>query len=234
MIGIAANACTIFVGGLLGSCFRSRIKKIKCLMQMLGISIMFMCAVWVLQKALVLSENGIEAHNVFLIMACTMLGAVIGEKIKISERIQKNQKERHASAIPAVFTGLLFFGVGGLQIIGSISAAVNNDGSILITKCFIDLPIALSLGALLGAGVALSSLPVALLQLAIGGIALCAKGFFSVEVIDQLCLMGYVILFFVGFNMVFEGIVKVDTDNMLPSIFLVIIYNLLKNVCLGG
>lgn len=90
-----------------------------------------------------------------------------------------------------------------------------------------DFPFALSLGAALGYKVSFSSFAVAAMQLITGVIACAASGFFSDELIMQLCSIGYLILFFTGFNFLFEKIISIKIINMLPSILLIIIYNLI-------
>ena len=232
MIGILLNGLSIFFGGMIGAFFEKYVKNIRSLTQMLGISIMFLSIINIISGMLVVEGNSIQTQNILLIVFCIIAGAIIGEKTGLDKKLKCDETAKGAKN--AFVTATMVFGIGGLQIIGSISAVVSGDSSILISKCFVDLPLALSLGAMMGTGVAFSGIPVGIMQLLIGGIAFMLRGFFSDEVITQLCSMGYVILFFVGFNMVFDGVVKVKTDNLIPSILLIIIYNLLKNVCFGG
>lgn len=228
MIGILFNTCTIFIGGIIGGVFSKYVKNIKCLNQMLGITIMFMSIFNIIPEALSIENGSVESNYIFLIVGCLIVGAVIGEKTKSLKFNLDNKISGHTSK--AFYTGTMLFGIGGLQFIGSINAIVVNDSSMLINKCFVDFPLAISFGAMMGAGIALSGFSVGIMQMIIGGIAFCLRDFFTPEVIEQLCVMGYIILFFVGFNMVFEGIVKVETDNMIPSILLVLIYNIIKSI----
>lgn len=227
MVGILIDTGAIFLGGIIGNCFKKYLKNISCVFQMLGIAIMFMSIMNIVSNTLVVENNMLQTKNIILIVFCLLIGSIIGEKMQIDRRLGvKTEQEGRHDGKSAFLVGTMLFGVGGLQIIGPISSIVSQDNSILLSKSLIDFPLALSMGSMLGIGVSLSGISVGIMQLAIGLTALYAKTFFDSEVIAQLSSMGYIILFFVGFNMVFDGMVKVKTNNMIPSIALVVLHHL--------
>ena len=126
---------------------------------------------------------------------------------------------------------LFFFGVGGLQICGPILLATIGDNSQLILKSIIDFPFALMFGISYGKKVMLSAIPVALVQLIIVWLSILSKTLFDTETVKQLCTMGYIILFFSGFNLICETKYKINNVNMIIGIFLILLYNIVIKFC---
>jgi uncharacterized membrane protein YqgA involved in biofilm formation len=87
------------------------------------------------------------------------------------------------------------------------------------------------LGATYGTIVSLSSFVVVLIQLIIALCAYFLGNFVSEMLIRQLCSLGYLILFFSGFNMLCHTNYKIKNTNILPGILLIIIYNIITEVC---
>ena len=96
----------------------------------------------------------------------------------------------------------------------------------LILKSFIDFPFALMFGMLYGKQVAFSAIPVALIQLFIFFIALCAKNYITADLMAQLNSVGYIILFFSGFNLICDEKYRINNLNMLWGMLLVTVFNL--------
>ena len=133
------------------------------------------------------------------------------------------QNTRYSGLVDTV----VFFGIGGLQICGPILLAVSGDSSQLYLKSAIDLPFSVMFGAIYGRSVALSAIPVALVQTVIAVSAYFLGDFISPDMLKGLCSVGYVILFFSGFNMLVDETKKIKSVNMLPAIFVVILINLI-------
>ncbi len=222
MLGTLCNAVAIVLGGIIGNVFRKRLSSMKSLIQILGISIMLMSAVNVISNTITIDNNTLVTKNILLIIFALLIGNIIGEKIELEEKISNATGKKNKSGF---VIATMLFSIGGLQIIGPICSVLNGDNSVLISKAFVDFPLAISLGALLGIEVSFSAIPVLLIQIMISCIAYFAKNFFTDVAISQLATMGYIILFFVGFNMVFKENVRVKTNNMIPAIGVILIYN---------
>ena len=117
--------------------------------------------------------------------------------------------------------------MGGLQICGPILLATVGDNSQLLLKSIIDFPFAMMFGITYGKKVVLSFIPIALGQIIILVLTIVSKTFFDVTVIKQLCAMGYIILFFSGFNLICESKYKINNVNMIIGIFIILLYNVL-------
>lgn len=226
-MGILANTCSIMLGGILGSMFKTRILLKNS--NILGISVMIISFVGIIENIFDITEKGLESVDLILVIFALIVGSILGDVLKIEERMNIPLKSEK-TYFNAVITASMFFGIGGLQICGPILMATNHDSSQLFLKSMIDFPFALVFGATYGRAVSFSCIPVAVVQIFIAVIAYLAGPFMNGRMIDQLCAMGYIILFFAGFNLICGEKYKVNTIHMIPAIIMVIVFNLIANV----
>ncbi len=226
-MGIFTDALTIILGGLFGS----RLQKISNTKNyhILGIGIMLVSLVGFLENVYNVQGENVVSTNLMVVLFSYLIGSKIGEVIRLEDRLSNLSKTSNKS-FNAFVDSALFFGVGGLQISGPILLALNHDNSQLFIKSFVDLPFAIAFGATYGKIVSLSALPVAIIQILIALTACFFSSFFSSEMIAQLCAMGYIILFFSGFNLISDTKHKINNINMLPGIFFVILFNIITSV----
>ena len=223
-MGIIIDGLSISLGCFFGGLLSKRISLKSG--SALAIGVMIISLVGFLENLLSISEDGkiVGEHTVTVVIAL-VLGCAIGDLLRIEEGISSLSGAR-SSSVNGFVDATLFFGIGGLQISGPILLALTNDSFQLILKAVIDLPFALMMGAAYGKRAAFSAIPVALMQAAIAILARLAGDFISDELLRQLCSIGYVILFFTGYNMISGTKNKVKNINMLPAILLIIIYNI--------
>jgi uncharacterized membrane protein YqgA involved in biofilm formation len=223
MLGILANVGVIILGGFIGSFLKKEISVKK--FAIFGICVAIISLVSFIENVFEVSGTILKSSRLYSIIFSLVVGYFIGEIFKLEERVNGISKKIHANS--GVVETTVFFAVGGLQISGPILLAVSGDSSLLFLKCAIDFPFAIMYGALFGKSVTLSAIPVGVIQIIIALAAFLAGSFVSAEMLAQLCAVGYVILFFSGFNMLADEKNKVKTVNMLPSIPLVIILNII-------
>ena len=222
-MGIFANAAAISFGGVLGSVFKKKV--ILKNMEILGISVMIISLIGFLENSFIISDSGVKGENTVLIIFSLIIGTLIGEKTRLENKIG-NLTDSQSNFCNGLTDTTLFFSIGGLQICGSILLGAKGDSSQLYLKSCIDFPFALMFGATYGKASALASIPVALIQFVITLIAYFAGTFLSDALIGQLCAIGYVILFFSGMNLIYGQKHKISNINMLPAIFVIILYHL--------
>jgi len=225
-MGIVIDALAIMFGGVFGSKLNKSGKENY---RTLGIGIMMICFVGFFENMYRVHGESIISENLIIVLFAYIAGSKLGEMIRLDERLSNLGKTNNTS-LNAFVDAVLFFGIGGMQISGPIALAINGDNSQLLIKSFVDLPFALAFGAACGKIVALSALPVAAMQVLIAATAYFSAAFLSPEMTAQLCAMGYVLLFFSGFNLVTEGKHKISNVNMLPGIFLVVLFNILRDL----
>ena len=226
-MGFIVDACAIFIGGLLGGIFKKRVDIRN--KSALAIAIMLISAVGLLENILGISDGKIVGEHTVIVSIALVLGCFIGDALKLEDRIYSLSKGKNLNQ-NGFIDSVLFFGIGGLQISGPILYALEGDSFQLMLKGVIDFPFALMLGATYGKKVSLSAFVVVAVQLAIAALAYFFGGFLGENLLSQLCSMGYLILFFSGFNMICPPKYKIKNINIIPGIFLIIIYNVIAEV----
>ena len=223
-MGIMINALSIASGSLIGSIFKECIKLKN--FTVLGISIMIISLVGFFENIFNINAMMLKSSELLVVVFSLIMGTLIGDAIQLEARIS-NISNLSKKGFSELIDATIFFAVGGLQICGPILLATVGDNSQLVLKSIIDFPFALMFGITYGKKVILSSIPVALGQLIILLLTIVSKEFLDATAIKQLCAMGYIILFFSGFNLICESKYKINNVNMIIGIFMILIYNVL-------
>lgn len=223
-MGIVMNAFAIITGSFLGSIFKKRIKFKN--LAVFGIAIMIISIVGFFENIFDINGMMLKSNDLLVIVFALISGTILGEAIQLESKIT-NLSSVSNDGFSSIIDATVFFGVGGMQICGPIMLATAGDNSQLILKSIIDFPFALMFGISYGKKVFLSSVPVALGQVIIVLLTMVSKTFFDTAVIKQLCAMGYILLFFSGFNLLCESKYKINNVNMMSGIFIILIYNVM-------
>jgi len=226
-MGIFADALAIVCGSLFGSRTRKGIRGDN--YAILGIGIMIVSLVGFLENIYSVQGTSMVSEDLMVVLFSYLLGSKLGYALRLEDRLSSVGKSHDANR-NALVDAALFFGVGGMQICGPVALAISGDNSQLLIKSAIDFSFALAFGATYGKIAALSALPVAAGQVLIALIAFLFRTLFHDALIMQLCAMGYIILFFSGFNLMTNGKYKVSNINMLPGIVLIILFQLAGSI----
>ena len=226
MLGTVVNAVLILAGSFLGICFQSRIgaRFSAILTHALGLCVM---AIGV--------TSAIATENTLCVIVCMVAGTVLGEAVDIEGRLDgvgEFLRRRLARGDPGggrrftegFVTASVLFCVGSLAIMGSMEAGIRGRYDILISKGVIDGVTSITLASALGVGVACSALPLALYQ---GGLTLLfalAGPLLDEAAITEMSAVGGTIILGIGINMLGLGMAKIRVGNMLPAIFLPLVY----------
>lgn len=220
-MGIVANALVIGIFGLLGSVLRKAVSKDK--FQILGICIVVVSFVGFFENVYTIQEGKLVSDNLTLLLIAFIIGNELGEGLRINQHLSNLGKSGNA-ARNAIIDSFLYFGIGGLQICGPIAMVTQGDNSQLFLKSVIDVPFAVMFGATYGPWAAVAAIPVALMQALIALMAWFMGEFFTDRVVKDICSLGFIILFFSGFNLFTQGKKKIDNVNMLPSVLIILLY----------
>lgn len=224
-MGILVNALSISLGGFLGSLFKKF--STNNFAKMCGICLIIVSSVGFFQNIVEIDETTVTSNALILVVLSLLIGYIIGSALKLEMRISKNSMCMDVKK-SAFLDSTIFFSVGGLQITGSILLAINGDNSMLYLKSIIDFPFAIILGSTLGKSVSLSAIPVAIIQAIIYLLSKLVGNFITPECIREICAVSYIILFFSGYNLIVEQKNRFSSINMLPSIFIIIIFEITK------
>ena len=107
-----------------------------------------------------------------------------------------------------------------MAIVGAIQDGLTGDYSILATKAVLDLLIIMVMSSSMGKGAAFSAIPVAVLQGSITALAGLVRPVMTEGALANLSLVGNVLIFCVGINLVFGK--KVKVANLLPAIVIAV------------
>lgn len=224
-LGTLINTGAILAGGLLGGLFGKFLNNNtqEALTKACGVSTIFIAISGVLEK-MPLVEN-----SAMLLIGCLTIGALIGELLNIEGAFErfgswlkvKTGNSRDAAFVDAFVTASLTVCIGAMAIIGSIQDGILGDYSILATKAVLDLVIIMAMTASLGKGAVFSAIPVALFQGSITALAGLIKGIMTDLAMTNLGLIGNILIFCVGVNLLFGK--KVRVANLLPAIVIAVI-----------
>lgn len=235
-LGTLANMAAILVGSCFGILLQGGLKQRfqTTIMNALGLAVMFVGISGALQGLLVVTEKGLDTANVMLMIVSLAVGAFFGELIDIEARLDhmgewikaklKVRGEKGQNFVEGFVSSSLLFCIGAMAIIGSLQDGLSGDASMLYAKAFIDGTVAIFFASTLGIGVFFSILPLGIYQ---GIITLSAKyiePYLSEQMITNLSLIGSVLIFGIGINMIFGK--KIKCGNLLPAVLVPVIYEL--------
>ena len=171
-----------------------------------------------------------------LMIISLAVGALVGELLNIeaklnsfAKRCEKRfaPKDSSSTFAQGFITASLIFCVGAMAIVGSIEDGINQNADILFAKSALDFVIAMVLASVLGVGVLFSAAAILVYQGLITILATLIAPYMSYELITQMSLVGSVLIVGIGFNLL--KITNVRLGNMLPAIFVPIIYYLVRS-----
>ena len=157
------------------------------------------------------------------------IGALAGEAMDIEgafERFGQWLKVKSGNAkdkgfVNAFVTASLTVCIGAMAIVGSIQDGLTGDYSILATKAILDLIIIMVMSCSLGKGAVFAAIPVAMLQGSITALAGLLRPVMTDGALANLSLVGNVLIFCVGINLVWGK--KVKVANLLPAIVVAVV-----------
>ncbi len=223
------NAALILLGGTLGLQCKNLIndKLMSILTQALALCVLCIGV-----------SSAIGTQDMLCAIVCMVIGTVIGNAIDIERRLEgmgdllraKLVKDGSGSRFTEGFMNAsLLYCVGAMAITGSIEAGLNQNYEIIVSKGVIDGVTSISFAATMGVGVLFSIIPVLIYQ---GGITLLAGWvgpYLPEAVITEMTAVGGLLIIAIAINMLVPGKEKIKVGNMLPAMFLPILYIPLAN-----
>ena len=229
-LGTLINTFAILFGGVSGILFGKLLKERHqmSLTTACGVSVLFIGIAGAMQGMLDIQDGVITSGQTMLVTLCLAIGTLIGEIINIEDRFErfgewlkvKSGNAKDKDFVNAFVTASLTVCIGAMAIVGAIQDGIFGDWSLLATKAVLDFIIIMVMTCSLGKGCTFSAIPVFLFE---GGITLFAtflKPIMTDLALDYLSLIGSILIFCVGLNLVWGK--KVRVANMLPSVVLAV------------
>lgn len=229
MLGTIVNTAAIIFGSIVGLLCHGGIpdKYNKTVMKAIGLSVI-----------LIGIMNALKNENLLLVIISLVVGSLIGEYLKIEDRLDnlglwiESKFTRNTNNISQGFvTSSLLFCVGSMAIIGPLQSGLTGNHEILYAKSVLDGITSIIFTSSLGLGVIFSSIPVLLYQGCITIAASFLEPFLTLSVINDMSAVGGLLIMALGLNML--ELQQIKVGNMLPAIFIPLIYYMLKIMFAG-
>ncbi|MDW8802287.1 DUF554 domain-containing protein [Clostridium sp. A1-XYC3] len=226
MLGTIANFSAIIIGSIIGILFKNGIpeKISNTIMQGLGLCVIFIGV-----------TGAIKGNNILLIIISIVVGGFIGELVdldnmiqKLGDKIENKFKGKGVKVSEGFVTASLLFCVGSMAIVGALESGLEGNHKILYAKSMLDGVSSIIFASSLGIGVIFSSISVLIYQGAITIAASLLKGVLIQSVVNEMTAIGSILIIGIGFNIL--NMTKIKAANLLPAVFIPIIYQVLINI----
>ena len=129
-------------------------------------------------------------------------------------------------------TASLLFCVGSMAVMGSFDAGLRGNYDTILAKSALDCVMAVTFSATMGIGVAFSALTVLVYQGALTLLAGAVEPLLTPQIITEMSAVGGIMLIATGLNILELPKTRLRVGNMLPALFLPIIWFLLRGYLL--
>jgi len=229
-LGTIINTAAIILGGVGGLLFGRLLteRHQDTLTKACGICVLFIGISGALEGMLSIDGGALSSGRSVLVVACIAPGALIGETLNLEgqfERFGKWLKIKTGNAkdkrfVDGFVTASLTVCIGAMAIIGAIQDGLLGDYSLLVTKAALDFIIILIMTCSLGKGCMFSAIPVAVCQGTVTALAGLLRPLMTEAALANLSLVGSILIFCVGLNLVWDKRVRVA--NLLPAVVIAV------------
>ena len=229
-LGTILNTAGILVGGAVGLAFGNLLKERhqQTLNMACGVSVLFIGIAGAMEGMLRVRGGKLSSSHSMLLVLCLALGGLIGEALNIEDGFErfgewlkrKTGNARDPDFVNGFVTASLTVCIGAMAVVGSIQDGLLGDWSTLGIKAVLDLVIILVMSCSIGKGCMFSAIPVFLFE---GGMTLLStllRPLMTDLAMAYLSLVGSVLIFCVGLNLVWGK--KVRVANLLPAVVLAV------------
>lgn len=236
-LGTIVNVAAVILGGVIGMIIKKGLKEriSDTLTKACGISVIFIGVAGALSKMLVIDGNSISTDGTLLLVLSLVFGGIIGELINIEKRMDGlgNRLKKAVKAgndsnfVEGFVAATLVICIGAMAIVGSLQDGLTGDHSMLFTKAILDFIIVMVIASATGIGAVFSAVPLGIYQ---GLITLCAvliEPLISDRLVNELSMVGSVLIFCVGINLIFDK--KIRVGNLLPALLVPIIWEIISH-----
>ena len=230
-LGTLINTAAIIIGGIFGMLFGKLMSESiqETLSKAIGVCVLFVGMAGAFEEMFAVAGSSIVSSGTVMVIVSIAVGALIGEAIGIEnwfEKLGEWLKIKSGNAKDKLFvdgfvTASLTVCIGAMAIVGAIQDGLTGDYSTLLTKGILDFIIIAVMTCSLGKGCVFSALPVFLWQGSVTLLARFIKPIMTESALSNLSLVGSILIFCVGLNLVWGK--KIRVANLLPSIIIAVI-----------
>ena len=224
MLGTIVNCIAILLGCSIGLIAKGKIPErvSKTIMNGLALCIIYIGV-----------SGALKGEDTLQMIICIALGALIGELIDIDKWLinlgnyiesKVGKKNEKVSIAEGFVSASLLFCVGAMALVGALESGLQGNHTTLFAKSVLDGISAIIFASTLGIGVMLSAIAVFIYQGVITMGAGLLSGVLSTVVITNMSAVGSLLILGLGLNML--GVTKIKVANLLPALFIPIIFGM--------
>ena len=226
MLGSIVNSAAVVLGSILGVFINKGIKDEykNIIMDAVGLTVVVMGI-----------GSAIKSENLILVIISIVLGSIIGEAIgiqqkldKLGDGLEKRLGKGNSNFSKGFVTGSLVFCIGAMAIVGALESGLTGDNSTLFAKSVLDGITSIIFASTLGIGVAFSAVSLLVYEGSISLLASFLSNLLSTQAITEMSSVGGILIIAIGLNVL--GIKKIKVGNMLPAVFIPLLYFSLKTL----
>lgn len=225
MLGTMVNTLSIIIGSLIGLFFKGRIpeKYSKTIMHGIGLAVV-----------LIGIKTALKTDAILVVIISLTIGSFLGELLRIEDKLDQfgnwigRRLSNDSAGISKGFVSAsLLYCVGAMAIIGSMESGLTGNHQTLFAKSILDGIGSVLFASTLGIGVLFSAVSVFIYQGLLTLTASSIKPFLLPEVVSQMSAVGGLLILAIGIGLL--EIKKIKIGNMLPAIFIPLVYQVLKH-----
>jgi uncharacterized membrane protein YqgA involved in biofilm formation len=219
------NTLSIFIGSLIGLFFKGRIpeKYSKTIMHGIGLAVV-----------LIGIKTALKTDAILIVILSLVMGSFLGELLRIEDKLDQfgswigRRLSNDSAGISKGFVSAsLLYCVGAMAIIGSMESGLTGNHQTLFAKSILDGIGSVLFASTLGIGVLFSAVSVFSYQGLLTLTAASIKPFLLPEVVSQMSAVGGLLILAIGIDLL--EVKKIKIGNMLPAIFIPLVYQVSKH-----
>jgi uncharacterized protein len=226
MIGTLVNTGSVIVGSMIGLLLHARLPQryTRVVFQAIGLFTLFVGVAMALKTS----------SYLILIFSLTV-GSIIGEWINLDkwinlagEGMRRKLKFSDERFSDGLVTAFLLFCMGSMTVLGAFEEGLGNKPNLLLAKSLMDGMASIALASAFGIGVLFAAIPLLIYQSALTFFASGLGNLLTESMVSEITATGGVMMIGLAFGIL--EIKKIRVINMLPSLFLAILFTWLAIV----
>ena len=234
-LGTIINVAAIIAGGAIGIMGGKWLSEScqETLIRAMGVCVMVVGLAGALEKMLSVDGGKLTSGGTMMLVISMAIGALVGEILDLDRRMEgfgrwlreKSGNGKDNRFLDAFITATMTVCIGAMAIVGAVEDGINGNYTILAAKALMDFVIILVMASSMGKGCIFSAIPVGIFQGSVTLLARLVEPLLTVAALDNLSLVGSVLIFCVGVNLIWKNTIRVA--NLLPALIVAIAYALL-------
>lgn len=233
--GTLINVIAIVAGGAIGL-FGGKWLTDRCqetLLRSMAVCVMFVGIAGTLEKMLILQGDKLVSGGTMMLVISMALGGLVGELFDLDGRMgnfgrwlrEKSGNGQDNQFLDAFITATMTVCIGAMAIVGAVQDGIYGNYTILAAKALMDFVIILVMASSMGKGCLFSAIPVGIFQGSVTVLAHLVEPLLTAVALDNLSLVGSVLIFCVGMNLIWKNTIRVA--NLLPALVVAVGYALM-------